>query len=276
MRVDNFYYEPNAIVFLLLIYPKTYTIASRSDAIHYITIKKFADNPNICPLLAVQHYICKTSVLHTTQSLFIITQSPFRAAANMTLRKWILTGLDQAGIDISRYSATSTHHASSSKAFYVSVSVDDIMKRAGWYNVSSFVLHYNLPIAGSAQNTRPVPDMLPRWQRNFSFGTNVKNARNISAQTALQRAWTNVYRNAVRFQLSPLVAAPPPIPRVSLSKPIPSVVSKTILRGKRCYSSKKMVPVSSLPLTTISHSSQLSVPSPVIDRSTTESALEAD
>ena len=273
MRVDNFYFEPNSMVFPLLIYPKTYTIASKTDAIRYITIRKFVDNPNICPLLAVQHYIYRTLALRTTQSLFIITQSPFRAAASMTLRRWILTGLDQAGIDISKYSATSTHHASSSKAFFVGVSVDDVMKRAGWHNVSSFVSHYNLPISGSGQSVKHGQEILPRWQRNFSFGTNMKNARNVVAHAVLQKARANVYRNAVKFQSSPFVAAPSPVPRLSLTKPITAVMSKSALQGKHVSSARKAFPVSSVPITVISQSSQLST---ALDGSSTESASDHD
>ena len=55
-------------------------------------------------------------------------------------------GLFQAGVNVERYLAKTTHHASSSKAFFAGVNVDCLLDHAGWVNISSFIMHYNLPI----------------------------------------------------------------------------------------------------------------------------------
>ena len=254
MRVDNYYFEPNAMVFPLLMYPKTYTISSKNDELRYIIVKKFAENVNICPLAAISHYIRRTSPFRDSQSLFITTQSPYRAASAMTVRRWILSGLHQAGIDVQKYSASSTRHASSSKAFFVGVAVDDVMRRAGWTNVSSFILHYNLPITqDDAVKKARIPfteQNLPRWQRNFSFSTNFRNRHNICAAKALQRARVNVYKNAVKFNTTPFIAAPPSVPRLVLSKPITTHIPVSVVGRKKVYSSKKLkaVQVTSVPI----------------------------
>ena len=57
-----------------------------------------------------------------------------------------MTGLFDAGVDINKYAAKTTHHAASSKAFFAGVSIDTVMLRARWTNVYSFVIHYNLPV----------------------------------------------------------------------------------------------------------------------------------
>ena len=147
----NFFYEPNAMVFLLDIIPKMYSIFSTSDDVRFLRFHKFSPNIQICPLLAIQHYINRTHMLCpiSCNRLFITTQAPYWPAAPMTARRWILSNLSDAGIDICTYSSRSTRHASSSKAFCAGINVDLVMRRAGWINVSSFVLHYNLPIKES-------------------------------------------------------------------------------------------------------------------------------
>ena len=106
----------------------------------------------------------------------------------MTIRRWILSGLFQAGIDVDKYSAKTTHHASSSKAYFAGVNVDFLLKRAGWVNVSSFVLHYNLPIEQSKpihqHNKKESPSSSP-FYHSKSFH---KSNKNIHASQLLQAA----------------------------------------------------------------------------------------
>ena len=146
MDTDNYYFQPNAMVFPLDIIPKNYSLNTRSDDIHYVVLRKFSERPQICPVLTVQHFIKGTAAIRSSQKLFITTQSPFRVVSQMTLHHWILTGLFQAVVDVYKYTAKSTRHVSSSKAYFVGVSVDLVMSRARWANVLSFIMHYNLPI----------------------------------------------------------------------------------------------------------------------------------
>ena len=146
MNISSVLYQPNCMMFPLDTYPKTYSMFNQLEELYYITVRKYAANPNICPLLALQAYIRKTSVICSTKKLFITTQNPYRQIANMMLRRWILTSLNDAGIDITKYAPRTTCHALSSKAYFAGVNVDQVMLRAGWTNISSFVTHYNLPI----------------------------------------------------------------------------------------------------------------------------------
>ena len=118
-----FYSEPNAYIFPLDTYPKNFNIYLQSEDFRYIVVRKFSENLQICPLTTLQYYLKRTALVRTTNKLFVTTQSPFRAAAPMTVRRWILSALDIAGIDVMRYSASTTWHASSSKAFYAGVQV---------------------------------------------------------------------------------------------------------------------------------------------------------
>ena len=107
----------------------------------------------------------------------------------MTVRRWILTGLFQAGIDVTKYSARTTRHASSSRAVFAGVNVDSVLQCAGWYNISSFVTHYNLPI-----EQKPPGKVVSYWEKNpqpkvlFFSKCNIKTAKNVRAQQILTAA----------------------------------------------------------------------------------------
>ena len=79
MSIDNLVYAPNSITFPLDAYPKTYSLNNRNEQLHFITIRKFPDNCNICPMFTLQVYLKQTALLRITTSrkLFITTQHPF-------------------------------------------------------------------------------------------------------------------------------------------------------------------------------------------------------
>ena len=183
----------------------------------YIVLKTFSENVNLCPVTAVRSYIHRTSVIRTSQKLFVTTQSPFQAASTMTVRRWVLTALFQAGIDVNRYSAKTTRHASSSKAYFVGVSLDTVMNRAGWQNVSSFVIHYNLLISVPAAKKDSVstlrPAFLTQSRRKRQW---FKTSHNLSASRVLQKYRTHLYKKTVQFQNKPFAKPPKPVKKVTL------------------------------------------------------------
>ena len=189
-------------------------------------IQKFA-------VLALQAYIRKTSVLRSTRKVFITTQSPFRPIASMTLRRWILASLTDAGIDISKYAASTTRHASSSKAYYAGINIDAVMLRAGWTNVSSFITHYNLPIVQTSSSIKACQSMhacasvRQRPSRLLTTGSKCQSAKNIRASQLLMSAQKNRHKKSILLQEEAFVAPPPIVPRVQLKKPVTVTVKRT-------------------------------------------------
>ena len=222
MTIPDRIYRPNSIIFPLDSYPKNYSLRSRMHELCFITIRKFVSNPNICPLLAVQHYIQRTYVLRSAavRCLFITTQHPHKPVSTMSAYRWILTGLFQAGIDVTKYSARTTRHASSSKAVFAGVNVDSVLARAGWCNLSSFVVHYNLPIEHSA---KPVPVWTEKKKSPktvYLSKINLKRSNNVKAAQLLRVAEKHLYQQITQFSIS-LFVDPPPI------------VKRQLLRNKK-------------------------------------------
>ena len=267
MNLDHVFYYPNCMMFALDVYPKTFSLRSRLNHLRFVTVRKFPENPNLCPLLTLQIYLRKTSLIRATRKVFITTQNPFKAAASLTLRRWILTSLSDAGVNILKYAAPSTRHASSSKAYFAGVSVDTVMLRAGWINISSFVTHYNLPIIKSKHQTPAEYNQSrqtashragsvqldkPRTFYPFSRARNIKNAKNVAAQKLLRRSSNCLFKSTALFQEEAFVSPPPRVKRLQLKKPrrveINTSTMRTTKKTSICKRKKPYVTyVTSLP-----------------------------
>ncbi|XP_045775512.1 uncharacterized protein LOC123874302 isoform X1 [Maniola jurtina] len=114
----------------------------------------FPERPAICPAQALTAYISKTSTLRSQEDLFISYKKPFKVVSTQTLSRWIKTVLKESGIDVSIFSAHSTRHAATSKAYRAGINIDIIRKTAGWsQNSSTFWKYYNRDLICNQENS---------------------------------------------------------------------------------------------------------------------------
>lgn len=114
-----------------------------------LIFKRFLDKPELCIFSLLRFYIDLTRGLRsdTCDSLFISYRRPYNPVASQTLGHWIKSMLDEAGIDVSIFSAYSTRHASTSFAASKGINIDEIRHTAGWSKSSDVFVHfYNRPI----------------------------------------------------------------------------------------------------------------------------------
>lgn len=98
----------------------------------------FTQKPEICPALTLTCYIYRTkNIRGDNQNLFISHRKPHASIGSQTISRWIKCTLDECGIDVSRFSAHSTRHASTSRARHLGLNVDTIRKTAGWSGTST-------------------------------------------------------------------------------------------------------------------------------------------
>lgn len=117
----------------------------------FIEFQVYAPDIRLYVVRHLEHYVSKTSSLRGDEKKLVISYSkPHKSVSTVTISRWLKTTLQQAGIDTSKYSAHSTISASTSAAKVNSVSVDTIMKSAGWTQESTFAKYYNKPVV--AQN----------------------------------------------------------------------------------------------------------------------------
>ena len=85
-------------------------------------------------------------MLQQDSRLFVKTQKPYSWISKSTLSHWIKDTLEQAGIDMSCFSPHSTHSASCSAVVKGNVSIDTVLRTAGWKPDNVFRKFYNRPV----------------------------------------------------------------------------------------------------------------------------------
>ena len=113
-----------------------------------LCIPKFNDNLDICVYSCMIEYLNVTKeIRNNADNLFIAINKPHKAVGPQTISRWVKNILEKAGIDTSIFTAHSTRHAATSKAFQKGVDLGKIRKTAGWSNNSNvFANFYNRPI----------------------------------------------------------------------------------------------------------------------------------
>lgn len=126
-----------------------------------IELSSFLENRKLCVVTTLQLYLEKTKNIRKAENqLFISFSKPYKAVSKDTLARWIKEGLKKAGIDTAKYSAHSTRAATASAASHRGVSVDTIMKAAGWSRKSTFSKYYKKKTDNMAQ------DVLKAYMQN--------------------------------------------------------------------------------------------------------------
>lgn len=64
--------------------------------------------------------------------LLLTIKKPHKSATTQTISRWIKKGLNAAGVDVSKFSAQSTRHASTSAALRLGVNINTIKESADW------------------------------------------------------------------------------------------------------------------------------------------------
>ena len=118
-----------------------------------IEIRPFAPDSRLCPVTYIKHYITKTHSLRSNPRLLISYTKPHKPVTNSTVARWIRSTLQDAGIDVSIFSAHSSRTASTSYSANAHLPLADILKAGGWSNARTLAEHYNKPISGNLGQT---------------------------------------------------------------------------------------------------------------------------
>ena len=108
-----------------------------------IVFEKRLDFVEHCIYDHLNVYISKTAAWRgEVKQLFLTTRKPFRAVSRDSVSHWIKAAMREAKIDISMFAPGSTRGASSSGAFLSGVPIEEICRKAGWSQASTFVKWY--------------------------------------------------------------------------------------------------------------------------------------
>lgn len=147
IKLQDIREEGNGIVIL----PSALGKTSRPGFINsHIKFQVFPEKPHVCIVSQLKLYLERSASLRdtshynkTTNNLFITTTKPYRNASKNTISNWIKETLHSAGIP---YTPHSIRSASTSRA-QANMSVDDILKAAGWSEESTFRRFYKREVS---------------------------------------------------------------------------------------------------------------------------------
>ncbi|XP_023246775.1 uncharacterized protein LOC106643825 [Copidosoma floridanum] len=105
-------------------------------------------NKRLCIATVLKFYIQKTEDIRADSTQLLVSfQHPHKAVGTNTVSRWLRAVMKQAGVD-EQFTAHSTRHASTSKAWLQGVNIKDIKKAAGWSDRSNtFYKFYNRQIS---------------------------------------------------------------------------------------------------------------------------------
>ena len=110
-------------------------------------LKAYNVDDRICVVECLKIYLKKTaSIRGSEKQCFISFCKPFRAVSVDTISRWLKRVLFEAGINVEIFKAHSTRSAATSRAKLDGLSIDSILKTAGWNNNRTFKKYYDKAI----------------------------------------------------------------------------------------------------------------------------------
>ena len=96
---------------------------------------EFVPDRKLCVVTYLREYLKRTKVLRGNNSQLLLSD---KLATKATTARWVKTILQQAGIDVSTYTAHSSRAPATSHVQKQGLNLQEIMKSAGWTSSSIF------------------------------------------------------------------------------------------------------------------------------------------
>lgn len=150
IRISNIIRSNQGMEIKILDRIKTTRIGSHQPV---LKLPFFKEKPGLCIVKTLLHYLEITKSLRNDEDkLFISYRTPYKNVKEDTIGRWIKSGLTMLEVD-TRFTAHSTRHASTSKAYEKGVTIEEIKRVAGWsQNSRVFADFYNRPIVIQEEN----------------------------------------------------------------------------------------------------------------------------
>lgn len=111
-----------------------------------IELMEFKDDGKLCVVEHLKEYLERTRQLRGEHTkLFLSFIKPYHPVTKDTVSRWVKLVLQQAGIDVTKYTAHSSRAATTSHTMKKGLSLQEIMKTAGWTSTTTFEKFYHKP-----------------------------------------------------------------------------------------------------------------------------------
>ena len=109
-----------------------------------LEFKSYPVDRKLCIYTVLKEYLSRRKVKGVkSDKLFVSLTGKHLPVSSITISRWIKTVMSLAGIDTDIFKAHSTRSAATSKAKEADVPIEEIMKQAGWSQVSTFATFYD-------------------------------------------------------------------------------------------------------------------------------------
>ena len=143
-NVENMQLSFNRAEFVVTDLLKTSSPNSHKGVFEY---KGFPPNRRLCIVTVLKEYLQRTlDIRGKTKQLLLTRKKPHGAASSDTVKRWVRECLELSGVDTSIFKAHSTRSASTSFGAKHNLSLDLIMKTAGWQNECTFTKFYKFEV----------------------------------------------------------------------------------------------------------------------------------
>ncbi len=112
-----------------------------------INLKAYTPDIQLCVCVTLTEYLARTKPLRgDVEQLLISYVKPYKSVSTSTISRWIKDVMRQSGIDTDQFKPHSVRAATTSKAKQSLVSIDLILKTAGWSSQCTFAKFYDRTI----------------------------------------------------------------------------------------------------------------------------------
>ena len=108
-----------------------------------LQLSRYSDE-KLCVVSCLKEYILRTADLRSTDQLILCYQYPHRPASKDSISRWMKSLLNNAGIQ--NFGPHSFRGAASSAMLQSGVSLEAILRTAGWSKARTFHMFYNKPL----------------------------------------------------------------------------------------------------------------------------------
>ena len=112
-----------------------------------VKLPAYTADKRLCVVHTLREYLDRTEPIRGEEKqLFVSYMKPHKGVSCDTIRRWLVTVLARAGVDVNIYKAHSTRSAATSAAKRNSATIDMIMNAAGWKSDNTFAKFYDKPV----------------------------------------------------------------------------------------------------------------------------------
>ena len=132
--------EDDAVVTFVL--NKPMKTAKTGEPLQTISLKSYDKVPKLCVVRTLKEYLKRTKPIRGSPMLFLSYKKPHTNVPRDTVSRWVMSVMNQSGIDTGVYKSHSTRGAGVSAGVRLGISTNVLLKYGSWKGEKTMAKHY--------------------------------------------------------------------------------------------------------------------------------------